>query len=121
MSMPWRWNPVYMLVFALILGWSSLAAAGETVEVTVKGKSGFKFEPSTVEVPAGGRVKLTFANVDTMGHSLKVPELNAGTKTIGPDKRETITFTVGDSGSYEFICGVAGHAKLGMKGSLKIK
>jgi len=102
-------------------GWGSLAIAGDSVEVTVKAKQGFKFEPSKVEVPAGAKVKLNFENTGVMAHNLKVPELDAGTDTIGADKSESITFTAGKSGSYQFICDIPGHKEAGMKGSINVQ
>lgn len=113
--------PILGLALALSSGWSALAAAGETVEVTVNAKQGFKFEPSSVEVPRGARVTLTFENTGLMAHNLKIPELDAGTGTIGADKSEVITLSVDEKGSYEFICDVPGHAEAGMTGTFKVQ
>ncbi|MYL25825.1 MULTISPECIES: cupredoxin domain-containing protein [Halomonadaceae] len=106
---------------ALLLGFPVIALAAESADVTIQAKPGFQFEPSTIEVPAGAEVTVNFENTGAMGHNFTVPELNAGTETIGADQNESITFTVGESGSYEFICDVAGHAAAGMTGTLKVK
>lgn len=109
-----------MLALASLLGGALQANAADTVKVTVQAKQGFKFEPSTLEVPAGSEVVLRFENKGIMAHNIKVPALNAGTETIGGGKSQTITFTVGKSGTYEFRCSVPGHAQAGMTGQIKV-
>ena len=109
-----------MLALASLLGGALQANAADTVKVTVQAKQGFKFEPSTLEVPAGSEVVLRFENKGIMAHNIKVPLMNAGTETIGGGKSETITFTVDQNGTYEFKCSVPGHAQAGMTGQIKV-
>ena len=105
----------------MLLTGTPLASAADPVEVSVKAKQGFKFEPSSLEVPAGAEVVVSFENAGAMAHNVQFPEFEAGTENIGSGKNETITFTAGESGTYEFLCDVPGHAQAGMKGELKVR
>ena len=44
----------------------------------------------------------------------------AATKLLGPDENETITFTVPETGDYEYVCTFPGHFAL-MRGIMKVK
>lgn len=44
----------------------------------------------------------------------------AATKLLGPAESETITFSVGEAGDYEYVCTFPGHFAM-MRGVLKIK
>ena len=110
-----------VLASAALLGGALQANAAESVEVSVEAKQGFKFEPSSLEVPAGAEVVLKFKNAGAMAHNIQVPEFDVGTETIGSGKGETITFTAGESGTYEFLCDVPGHAEAGMTGKIKVR
>jgi nitrite reductase (NO-forming) len=118
-----RTTGLKMTGFTMILALASMlggALQANAAEVSVQAKQGFKFERSTLEVPAGSEVVLRFENTGIMAHNIKVPALNAGTETIGGGKSQTITFTVGKSGAYEFRCSVPGHAQAGMTGQIKV-
>jgi uncharacterized cupredoxin-like copper-binding protein len=42
------------------------------------------------------------------------------TKTLNPGQTATLTVTVKKNGTYEYLCAVPGHAKIGMKGLLGV-
>jgi plastocyanin len=70
-----------------------------------------RFEPSTVFVPAGEPVELTFENDDEgIAHNLRVKtdasadEQPATELEIGPDTQR-VTFTL-DAGEYRFVCDI---------------
>ena len=44
----------------------------------------------------------------------------AATKLLGPDEKETITFTAPEAGDYEYVCTFPGHFAL-MRGMMKVK
>ena len=44
----------------------------------------------------------------------------ASTKLLGPDENETITFTLPETGDYEYVCTFPGHFAL-MRGIMKVK
>jgi len=110
-----------ILASALLLMGGLHAHAAETVEVNVEARQGFKFEPSTLEVPAGTEVVVQFKNAGAMAHNVQFPEFDAGTETIGSGKSETFRFTAGESGTYEYLCDVPGHAQAGMTGEITVR
>lgn len=63
------------------------------------------------------------ANKDTTGLPTDAEALKkvvAGTKVLGPDESETITFTAPAAGEYPYICTFPGHAAI-MKGVMKVE
>jgi sulfocyanin len=117
-------------------------SAAKTVELSlVAGKTpangsfnfnGYAKGALTVTVPVGWRVVIHYSNASALRHSLDViryagtqpdsapPPAFPGASTkdlvdgIGAGKRETVTFVAGKPGTYEFLCGVLGHAQAGM-------
>ena len=117
-------------------------ALPKTVEFTlVAGKTavngsfnfnGYAKGALTVTVPVGWKVVVHYANASALRHSLDVipytgtqpdsaqPPSFPGASTkdpvdgIGVGKQETVTFVADRAGTYEFLCGVLGHAQAGM-------
>ncbi len=117
-------------------------ALPKTVEVTlVAGKTtanasfnfnGYSKGALTITVPVGWKVVIQYANASALRHSLDVipytgtqpdsapPPSFPGASTkdlvdgVGVGKQETITFVAAKAGTYEFLCGVLGHAQAGM-------
>src|SRR4051794_40645875 len=94
---------------------SSSHATGKSV--TVKA-SEFKFRLSVSSVSAPGSVTFNVVNQGKIQHDFKI----AGKKTIllNPGKSSKLTVTL-KKGKYVYLCTVAGHAKLGMKGTFTVK
>lgn len=91
--------------------------AGRSVPtVAISGKE-YSFTPSSISV-SHGTVTFRLSNRGTIGHDLNVD--GKTTPVINPGKTATITVSL-KKGTYTFICTVPGHAKLGMKGTLKVK
>jgi azurin len=44
----------------------------------------------------------------------------AATKLLGPDEKETISFTAPEPGNYEYVCTFPGHFAM-MRGVMKVK
>jgi plastocyanin len=63
----------------------------------------FSFDPTTLELPAGGEVTLTLNNEGEAEHSFTVEDLDVETEAEGGESSET-TFTAPDSGTTEFFC-----------------
>jgi uncharacterized cupredoxin-like copper-binding protein len=84
--------------------------------VAVSGKE-YRFTPSSISV-SHGAVTFRFTNRGKIGHDLNVD--GKKTPVINPGKTATIIVSL-KKGTYTFICTVPGHAKLGMKGTLKVK
>lgn len=89
-------------------------------EITIIGTE-FSFNPSSVSVKAGEKVKITFQNNGRTSHNLTLDKLGVETKTISGGKTDTIEFTAPSSGSYSFFCSISGHRASGMEGSLKVE
>jgi uncharacterized cupredoxin-like copper-binding protein len=79
--------------------------------------SEFKFKLSKTSVPAGS-VTFTVTNKGKIPHDFKI----AGKKTtlLKPGKSAKLTVTL-KKGKSAYLCSVAGHAALGMKGTLTVK
>lgn len=97
---------------------SPTMAIGQTVEVTVIGNN-FAFDPGTIRVKKGDRVKLTFQN-QTGTHDWVLDEFNAQTSILQGQKSETIEFVADKVGTFEYYCSVGTHRQMGMKGAFII-
>jgi plastocyanin len=101
-------------------GESTTSSTSDKVkEFTVMG-SAFKFEPATLTVNKGDKVKITFKNLGGT-HDFTIDELDVKTKTIQSGQEETVEFTASQAGSFEYYCSVANHRQMGMKGTLVVK
>jgi glucose/arabinose dehydrogenase len=100
---------------------ASASTARSAVEITVGTDTGgeLKFDPTTVAVPAGAAVRLTFENRSTVPHNLTFGDpIDAATSTVvAPGASETIEFVAPDAGEYPFVCTL--HP--GMSGSLSVE
>jgi plastocyanin len=109
------------LVAATAAVLTPIATAGKragrpAATVAVSGKE-YRFTPSSISV-SHGAVTFRFTNRGRIGHDLNVD--GKTTPVINPGKTATITVSL-KKGTYRFICTVAGHAQLGMRGTLKVK
>jgi uncharacterized cupredoxin-like copper-binding protein len=116
-----------VLLAALIIAGCGPKSVALSVEMT-----DFKFIPADLEAPARADVSLTLTNVASVEHSWILFEAGyQATLPVDADDTEHIywegkvpagetqTFTFvapAESGVYQVICGVAGHAEAGMLG-----
>ncbi|MBI4015433.1 MAG: cupredoxin domain-containing protein [Candidatus Aenigmarchaeota archaeon] len=99
-------------------GTTSTTKEVTVIEKSVTGSS-FKFEPSTISVKKGDRVKIRFVSAD-VGHNLMITGYGQ-TKVISSGAAaETIEFTADKAGTFEYYCSVGSHKALGMKGTLTV-
>jgi plastocyanin len=98
---------------------SDEVVASETKEFTVTGKN-FAFDPPTITVNSGDRVKIIFKNSGGM-HDWKIDEFNAATKRIKAGEEDTVEFIADKTGSFEYYCSVGTHRAMGMKGTLVVQ
>jgi plastocyanin len=96
------------------------AAPGGTVTLTA---DEYSFDPNRLVVSGPGALRIVLRNHGGVAHDIRV--LRAG-KDVGG----TPSFTPGGSrtarirlkpGTYEFLCTVGDHAKLGMRGTLRVR
>jgi plastocyanin len=88
-------------------------------EFTISGKN-FSFNPSTITVKKGDRVKITFNNTEGF-HDFVISEFGAATKQAKSPATEVIEFTADKAGSFEYYCSVGAHRSMGMKGTLVVE
>jgi plastocyanin len=95
------------------------APAGGTVRLVAKE---YSFDPSTIVMKRPGALRLTLDNKGSLAHDIKVEKDGRVLGVTSPfPAGETRSASVRlASGTYEFICTVGDHAKLGMKGTLKV-
>lgn len=91
---------------------------GALKEITVT-SSGMTFNPKTLTVKKGDRVRITFTNGGGT-HDLRVDGYNVGTKVISGGASETFEFVADQAGSFEYYCSVGSHRAMGMKGTLTV-
>lgn len=87
-------------------------------EFTVTGSS-YLFDPATITVNKGDKVKITFKNSGGM-HDWKIDELGIATKKIKTGEEEILEFTADKAGTFEYYCSVGEHRAKGMKGTLVV-
>ena len=78
----------------------------------------FKFTnvPRTL---AAGKYIFTLVNRGQATHDFKLA--GKKTKLLSPGQRASITVNLKHGKKYVYLCTVAGHAQLGMKGTIKVK
>ncbi len=96
---------------------------GITREVTIVEKSvtgsSFKFEPSSITVNKGDKVKIRFVSAD-VGHNFVIDGYGQTKVVSSGATAETVEFTADKTGSFEYYCSVGTHKALGMKGTLTV-
>ena len=117
--------------------------AGDLLEVTVNVVEGrtWRYEPATLEIAVGQRVRLTYVNDGKAEHDLEILGLPASNVeregsvahdvSLGgghdddvvaahamPGTTAVVLFTPTQSGEYEFICTLPGHREAGMVGRI---
>jgi plastocyanin len=101
-------------------GKAATVAPGQVVRVT--GRE-YSFTPDRLVVLGGGeRVTVRFTNAGSLAHDLRVfrgsQEVGGTPAFQGGSRTATLRLTPGD---YRMVCTVGDHAKLGMRGSLRVR
>ena len=99
------------------------AATGDVTparEITVTG-SEYSFNPASISVKAGEKIRLTFVNSGNTLHNLLIDELDIKTSMVAPGKSDTVEFMVEGDSTLTFYCGVGNHRDLGMEGEIKLE
>jgi len=110
-----------MLAFAPLVSFHSTAQdsqSGATKEIQISAKK-YEFEPSSVHVKKGDKVKLIVTATDRE-HGLKLAAFHVNQK-LTKGEPATVEFTADKAGSFPFECSVfcgMGHGK--MKGTLVV-
>jgi uncharacterized cupredoxin-like copper-binding protein len=111
----------------------SSAAPETTISATA---SEFQFEPASWTVPAGEVVTMQFENGGSVAHEWVIIELGQELDSEADFTEDKVlfeieetqpgttadqVFTVEEPGSYQVICGIAGHFDAGMEGELTVE
>ncbi len=91
----------------------------EVKEFTVSG-SNYAFNPSSIKVKKGDKVKITFNNTQGF-HDWVIDEYGVATKQTNAPTTEVLEFTADKVGSFEYYCSVGSHRAMGMKGTLVVE
>ena len=99
---------------------SQQAAAGQAADITVV-TSEFKFNPDTIIVHVGQRVRVTLDNTKgTLKHDFHQPDLNLHAE-VEAGKKTVFEFTATKVGTFDLTCDVPGHKDAGMVGKLIVQ
>ncbi len=97
----------------------SVTPGAAVKEFTISG-SNMKFEPATMTVKKGDKVKITFKNVGGF-HDLVIDEFNVETDRLNAGAQQVVEFTADKVGTFEYYCSVGNHRAMGMKGTLTVE
>jgi len=93
--------------------------SGEVKEFRITAKR-FQFEPSTIEVSKGDRVRLIVTSTD-VPHGIAISEYGINER-LEPGTPATIEFTADKEGTFTAFCSVfCGSGHSGMKGKLIVR
>jgi uncharacterized cupredoxin-like copper-binding protein len=134
--------PKLLLTICLAISILAFAACGDAdanvPEITVQGNE-FTYQPASVTLKKGQRVRIKFENTGAQSHDLSsevpasnVTEKNAGAHTHSAPpakvhvmadggKTGTLTLTPTESGSFPLWCSIAGHREAGMTGTFTVE
>jgi uncharacterized cupredoxin-like copper-binding protein len=106
------------------------------------GEYGFGASASSISSPGpriilthGQTVTITLHNTGTVAHNFAITidkvdgstnqafggaQIGSASSPIAPGGSQSVTFTVGNAGSYYYICQVDGHVSLGMWGTVTV-
>lgn len=90
---------------------------GGVQTVTIEADDGLRFRPSVVRMRPG-KLEIRLRNGGETPHNLLFPADDRGIRNVDGGQIRTATFTIGSSGTYQFVCTY--HERLGMKGSLVV-
>ena len=93
------------------------AVAAKVTDVAVT-LSDFKITTATTTFPAG-QIRLTVSNTGSVAHNLGVEGIGK-TRDIPPGAAAVLDLGVLEPGTYKWLCDIAGHADIGMKGTFEV-
>ncbi|MBI3485535.1 cupredoxin domain-containing protein [Candidatus Daviesbacteria bacterium] len=94
--------------------------ANSQVKQLIVTGSNFKFEPSTLTINKGDKVKITFKNSAGV-HDFVIDEFNVKTDTISGGQDASVEFTASKTGTFEYYCSIGNHRAMGMVGTLTVQ
>lgn len=95
----------------------SAVQAEQTFTVT---GANFSFDPKTITVKKGDKVKIVFKNAEGF-HDWNLDAFNLHTKKIKANEEDTVEFVADKTGTFEYYCSVGQHRAMGMTGELIVE
>ncbi len=92
-------------------------AGAPTIEVEA---TEFAFQPDGLVIEVGETVNLTLVNHGRLVHDLSIPELDVHLVAQSAETTST-ALTVTQTGEYQMLCTVPGHAQAGMIGAIVVR
>ncbi len=80
----------------------------------------FRFDPKTITVKKGDKVRIIFKPLD-MQHDLDITELGVDSPVTVAGETSEIEFTASKAGQFEYFCSVGNHRANGMVGTLIVE
>jgi plastocyanin len=99
---------------------TATTAAGGTLTVSARE---YSFDPNRVEVSGAGEIEIVLRNKGDLAHDIHLERDGrdvGGTPPFGGGGTKSVRLRL-RPGTYEMLCTVGDHAKLGMRGRLTVK
>lgn len=105
---------------ALLAAVAAPPVPGDEVRTVTVTATEFAFEPSTIRVQAGEKLRIRLHNEGTLSHNLHVAGAGVQTATVQGGASGSVTLTPTEAETLRFYCKVPGHREAGMKGALNV-
>lgn len=100
-------------------GETMMAADENLTVINVTGQN-FRFNPETITVNQGDRVRVVLTALD-MPHDFDLDELGVDGPVVAPGETAEVEFTADQTGEFEYYCSVGQHRANGMTGTLIVR
>jgi plastocyanin len=85
--------------------------------------SNYNFEPAVIQIKGAGPLLISVENVSNTEHNITVKDPQGRILTsvdLPPNKTQTVSLDLSQTGGYEFYCDKPFHPTLGMKGRIEV-
>ncbi len=96
-------------------------AAPESTAIQVAMGDDFRFQPALITAKVNQPVELEITSTGALEHNFVSEGLGVTSSNVQGGQSETLTFTPGTAGEFEFYCTIAGHREAGMVGTIVVE
>ncbi|MEX0951311.1 MAG: cupredoxin domain-containing protein [Gammaproteobacteria bacterium] len=115
-----RYIAMFIVTISAVMH-TSVAAHAESEKSIELIAEEFAFLPAEIEIEAGQILTITLKNHGALAHNITFTNMDIETETIQGGSETTTQVRFDQSGRYEYICSVPGHANAGMRGVVIVK